>query len=50
MKMPDYQAVGGAFPIRVKGAGVIGSVTVSGLSPQLDHDYAVEGIKRFLKK
>ncbi|MFT8321925.1 MAG: heme-degrading domain-containing protein [Bacillus sp. (in: firmicutes)] len=46
----EYQAVGGSFPIRVKGAGVIGSVTVSGLTPQLDHDYVVEGIKRFLKR
>ncbi|MGD6964413.1 heme-degrading domain-containing protein [Fictibacillus phosphorivorans] len=46
----DYQAVGGSFPIRIKGVGVIGSVTVAGLTPQLDHDYAVEGIKRFLNK
>lgn len=46
----EYQAVGGSFPIRVKGVGVIGSVTVAGLTPQLDHDYAIEGVKRFLKK
>ncbi|MBP3041260.1 heme-degrading domain-containing protein [Bacillaceae bacterium Marseille-Q3522] len=46
----EYQAVGGSFPIRVKDAGVIGSVTVAGLTPQLDHDYVVEGVKRFLGK
>lgn len=46
----DYQAVGGSFPIRVKSIGVIGSVTVAGLTPQLEHDYAVEGVKRFLEK
>ncbi|WP_243388011.1 heme-degrading domain-containing protein [Bacillus kexueae] len=44
----EYQAVGGSFPIRVKGVGVIGSVTVAGLTGQLDHEYAVEGIKKFL--
>ncbi len=44
----DYQAIGGSFPIRIQGAGVIGSVTVAGLTPQLDHDYVVEGIKRYL--
>ncbi|MEE3954477.1 heme-degrading domain-containing protein [Peribacillus frigoritolerans] len=50
LQSSDYQAVGGSFPIRIKGVGVIGSVTVAGLTPQLDHDYAVEGVKRFLKK
>ncbi|MFF2853551.1 heme-degrading domain-containing protein [Peribacillus sp. NPDC058002] len=44
----EYQAVGGSFPIRIKGVGAIGTVTVGGLTPQLDHDYVVEGIKRFL--
>ncbi|WP_141433886.1 heme-degrading domain-containing protein [Bacillus sp. 03113] len=46
----EYQAVGGSFPIRVKDVGVIGSVTVAGLTAQLDHDYVVEGIKRYLNK
>lgn len=46
----EYQAVGGSFPIRVKNVGVIGSVTVAGLTAQLDHDYAVAGVRAFLKK
>ncbi|WP_312109918.1 heme-binding protein [Brevibacillus reuszeri] len=46
----EYQAVGGSFPVRIKGVGVIGSVTVGGLTGQLDHDYAVEGVRRLLKK
>jgi uncharacterized protein (UPF0303 family) len=50
LQSSDYQAVGGSFPIRIKGIGVIGTVTVAGLTPQVDHDYAVEGVKRFLKK
>lgn len=44
----DYQAVGGSLPIRVKGLGVVGSVTVGGLTGELDHEYAVEGVRRFL--
>ena len=39
---------GGAFPVTVRGAGVVGTVTVSGL-PQLDdHALAVEAIEAFL--
>jgi uncharacterized protein (UPF0303 family) len=44
----DYQAVGGSLPIRVKNVGMVGSVTVGGLTGELDHAYAVEGIRLFL--
>ncbi|MGE6492716.1 heme-binding protein [Exiguobacterium sp. NPDC077395] len=43
----DYQAIGGTLPIRVNGAGMIGTVTVAGLTPELDHEYAVRGMERF---
>ncbi|TNJ60820.1 hypothetical protein FE784_35385 [Paenibacillus hemerocallicola] len=46
----EYQAVGGSIPIRVKGVGVVGSVTVGGLTGELDHAYAVEGIRLFLNR
>lgn len=47
--MFDYASHGGAFPIRVKKAGVVGVVTVSGL-PQLDdHRMIVEALDQFLK-
>jgi uncharacterized protein (UPF0303 family) len=40
----DYAAHGGSFPLTVAGAGVIGSVTVSGLPQRQDHELAVEAI------
>ena len=40
----DFVLAGGGFPIRVKGAGIIGCVTVSGLHERDDHRLAVEAI------
>lgn len=45
---PDvYAAHGGAFPIAVEGAGVIGTVVVSGLPQVQDHALVVEALERF---
>ncbi|MFJ3820368.1 heme-degrading domain-containing protein [Streptomyces nodosus] len=45
---PDrYAAHGGAFPIAVEGAGVIGAVVVSGLPQVEDHALVVEALERF---
>lgn len=43
-----YAITAGAFPIRVKGVGVVAVATASGLSSQEDHDLIVEGIRAHL--
>lgn len=43
-----YAAHGGSFPITVDGAGVIGTVTVSGLPQADDHALVVQGLEEFL--
>jgi uncharacterized protein (UPF0303 family) len=44
LAVSDYAGHGGCFPLRVVQAGVVGSVTVSGLAERADHELAVEGI------
>ena len=44
LSLADYATHGGSFPLAVKGAGVVGSVTVSGLPQRADHELAVEAL------
>lgn len=44
----DYAVTGGAFPIRVRGAGVVAVATASGLSSRDDHTLIVDGIRTYL--
>jgi len=44
----DYAPHGGSFPLAVAGAGVIGSVTVSGLPQRSDHEFVVEALCAYL--
>ena len=44
LPLADYATHGGSFPITVKGAGVGGSITVSGLPQRADHELVVEAI------
>ena len=44
----DYASHGGSFPLKVVGAGVIGSVTVSGLPQRADHELVVETLCHLL--
>jgi len=38
----DYAAHGGAFPVTVSNAGIVGSVAISGLPQRADHELVVE--------
>ena len=46
----EFAAHGGCFPIIIKGTGMVGTITVSGLPQEEDHKLVVESIRAFLAK
>lgn len=44
----DYVIAGGGFPLRVPGAGIVGSLTISGLPGRTDHGVAVDALCDYL--
>ncbi|WP_118178972.1 heme-degrading domain-containing protein [Paraburkholderia phosphatilytica] len=44
LAVAEYASHGGGFPLTVEGAGVIGSITVSGLPQRADHELVVEAL------
>lgn len=49
LDMRDYAAHGGAFPLNLKGAGRIGTITVTGLPGPEDHALVVAALQAYLK-
>ncbi len=45
---PEVVFCGGCFPLRLKNLGVVGAITVSGLSDTQDHQLAVDALAKFL--
>lgn len=46
----EFAAHGGCFPIIIKGTGMVGTITVSGLPQEEDHKLVVQSIRAFLAK
>jgi len=46
----EYAPHGGCFPVIVKGTGMVGTITISGLPQEEDHKLVVESIRSFLAK
>ena len=44
----EYAPHGGCFPVIVKGTGVVGTITISGLPQEEDHKFVVQGIRKYL--
>ncbi len=45
----EYRPFGGAFPLFLRNAGIIGVVAVSGLPERDDHEFLVRALREFLK-
>jgi uncharacterized protein (UPF0303 family) len=48
LDLMNFAPAGGGFPITLKGLGVVGVVTVSGLPQRDDHAFVVENIATFI--
>lgn len=49
LKADDYAYLGGGFPVHLVGTGVIGSICVSGLPHEQDHQIIIDVLKKYLK-
>ena len=49
MSYEDYAPAGGCFPLRVKGAGMVGTLTISGMASHEDHALAFETVEKAVR-
>jgi uncharacterized protein (UPF0303 family) len=45
----EYVTCGGGFPVKVRGAGIIGAIACSGPGDQIDHEFCIEALERYFK-
>ncbi|MFC4101389.1 heme-degrading domain-containing protein [Paenibacillus xanthanilyticus] len=50
LPLADYVGAGGGFPLIVRGEGQVGTITVSGLPDQEDHDLLIAALRGFLSR
>ncbi len=48
VSLDSYAEAGGAFPIIVKGTGMVGVIAVSGLTSEEDHGLIIEVLRKYL--
>ena len=44
----DFSDAGGSFPVRLKGVGVLGTITVSGMAKMEDHELVIHSLAEYL--
>jgi uncharacterized protein (UPF0303 family) len=49
LSQPEHALHGGAFPIIIRGTGIVGTITVSGLTQEEDHEMAAWSISKYLE-
>ncbi|MNP39270.1 hypothetical protein D3C76_1328400 [compost metagenome] len=50
LPITDYVGAGGGFPLIIQTQGQMGTITVSGLPDQEDHDLLISALRRFLSR
>jgi uncharacterized protein (UPF0303 family) len=45
-----YTASGGSVPIIIKSTGIVGTITISGMTQEEDHYFITDSIESYLRK